>query len=394
MEDFKPRKKASHASLPFVTRPSSDERFISFASEHDGFETFIHKDVNGAISREAHRAAPNETIGLLAGRVLRDERGPYTLVLASEGARADEVEATPSHVRISSNGHAQARGRLELSAFGLDIIGWYHSHPQYPARFSSVDVTEQSTWPDPNHVGIVISGIDAREPIGVYRGPKAARLHVAYISDELPCKEVIVRQVASAQTDTNAFTPSTPERKEEAIKTPEIVTSASAVRAATPPSDGRLRLLHWTLSLGLLGSVLILVWFDRRIAKLEKRPAVAGWDAGSAIGAPHKTPPVLPPFIPPEQRVPGEEMPTDKSDPADIPVAKAHPLIPGPQAKPAGHTKPKKRSKLPSALGGGRPRRGEKQGTPAKPNSATQGDASGNKSNRQPGGAVNKSAKP
>src|SRR6185503_13845852 len=136
------------------------KEFCAFVSERDGFAALIHHNVKEAIAREAFEALPNETIGLLAGRVLRDERGPYTLVLAAQGARPDEIDATPSHVHISANGHADVRSRLEASAYGLDIIGWYHSHPRFPARFSSVDVTEQSTWRDPNHIGIVISGND------------------------------------------------------------------------------------------------------------------------------------------------------------------------------------------------------------------------------------------
>jgi proteasome lid subunit RPN8/RPN11 len=268
-EFFKPKEKTAYASLPFITRPKQDETFIVFASENDGFEVLLHQNVQETIRREALEAVPNETIGLLAGRVVRDERGPYTLVLAATGARPNEVEATPSHVRISASGHAQVRSRLESFAHGLDIIGWYHSHPRFPARFSPVDITEQSTWRDPNHVGIVISGIDRNEPLGVYRGPKS---NLMVPKTNLP--ELIKRkeQIDTASLFAPVAVTSVVVSKPVAEPAPAGAVVVPNSTPSTPSETGKTAaFVYRALGVGLFGIVLTIVWLDNRLSKMEAR---------------------------------------------------------------------------------------------------------------------------
>lgn len=263
MKHFQPRQTRTHSNLPFVSRPVNRKDFLAFASERDGFETLIHSDVKEAISKKAQKALPNETIGLLAGRVLRDERGPYTLVLAAKGARLDEIEATPSHVRISANGHAQVRCRLEESAYGLDLIGWYHSHPTFPARFSPVDITEQSTWRDPNHIGIVISGNDRVTPFGVYRGPEALLLRPvpALPPPSPPARTLPMIHVSSAPaTIDEADRSVSPTVSNLAgVGAPQVATRLKAVT----------RFLPLALSLVALAALFNIFQLNRRIGKLE-----------------------------------------------------------------------------------------------------------------------------
>ena len=263
MEHFRPRQTKTYSNLPFVSRPANRKDFLVFVSERDGFEALIHSNVKEAISEKAQRALPNETIGLLAGRVLRDERGPYTLVLAAEGARLDEIDATPSHVRISANGHAQVRGRLEKSAYGLDLIGWYHSHPTFPARFSSVDVTEQSTWRDPNHIGMVISGIDRATPFGVYRGPEALLLRPVPASPlpPPPASTLPIIHISSA--------PATIDEADRRVS--PTVPNLARVGAAQVATllKAVTKFLPLAISLVALGALFNIFQLNRRISKLE-----------------------------------------------------------------------------------------------------------------------------
>src|SRR6185295_769032 len=97
-------------------------------------------------------------------------------VMAAEGARGLELRSTPTLVELLPTGHARVRRRLEDAHPDREIVGWYHTHPHYNANFSTMDIEEQSTWSDPDHIGIVYSGIDKVEPWGVYRGPRAILL--------------------------------------------------------------------------------------------------------------------------------------------------------------------------------------------------------------------------
>jgi len=275
MEYFQPRTKPNFSTVPFVSRPANRQTFLVFASEQNGFEALVHVDVGIAISEKAEKAFPNETIGLLAGRILRDERGPYTLVLKSEGARSNEIEASPSHVRISANGQAQVRSRLETSAYGLDIIGWYHSHPKFSARFSSEDLIEQSTWRDPNHIGIVISGIDHATPLGLYRGPQAMFLTPTSLPPPPPTPP------PAALTTTSAPSRSTKSLPLEVWRTTRKV-SVSFLPAA--------------LFLVVLGMLFAVVRINEKIVRLES----ALYTVASELHVSTATPATANPAAPPD----------------------------------------------------------------------------------------------
>jgi proteasome lid subunit RPN8/RPN11 len=164
---------ATHLLRP---RPENDGLFQRWITDDNGFFVYVHSDVLEFIRNEAKRALPDETIGLLAGRVCEDpQTGPYTMIVAAENARPGEFEASPAHVRLRGPGQAHVRRRLEDAHPDREIVGWYHTHPNYPSKFSSVDMHEQRTWSDRNHVGIVYSTNDP-EPFGVYRSPEAIRL--------------------------------------------------------------------------------------------------------------------------------------------------------------------------------------------------------------------------
>jgi proteasome lid subunit RPN8/RPN11 len=164
---------ATHLIRP---RPQNDGPFERWITDDNRFFVYVHADVLEFIRNEAWRAMPNETIGLLAGQVCEDpQTGPYTMIVAAENARPGEFEASPAHVRLRGPGQAHLRRRLEDAHPDREIVGWYHTHPNYPSEFSSVDIQEQKIWSDRNHIGIVYSTND-QEPFGLYRSSESIRL--------------------------------------------------------------------------------------------------------------------------------------------------------------------------------------------------------------------------
>src|SRR5262245_54319829 len=101
----------------FRKRPEAGGRFVAFSGNGPGaeYEVFFHPEVLEEVNHRTRLASPNETIGLLAGRVCCDAEGQYVIVEASEGGRFDEIDATPGLVRISSSGNAAIRERLAAS---------------------------------------------------------------------------------------------------------------------------------------------------------------------------------------------------------------------------------------------------------------------------------------
>ncbi len=92
-----------------------------------------------AIRQRGEAAYPNECCGVLLGRTAEGQNIVVDAV-AAENTRSDSAHnryqiAPQELIRIQQ----QARRR------GLDIIGFYHSHPDHPAEWSKTDL-EEAHW--------------------------------------------------------------------------------------------------------------------------------------------------------------------------------------------------------------------------------------------------------
>ena len=85
---------------------------------------------------EAKRSYPHECCGILLGNVVEGHR-QVTLMLTCENMRvdspADRYSINPEQV-IAALKLARSRGE--------SIIGFYHSHPDHPAQWSTTDFAE------------------------------------------------------------------------------------------------------------------------------------------------------------------------------------------------------------------------------------------------------------
>jgi desampylase len=103
----------------------------------------------------ARAAAANECCGLLLGR-----RGDI-----AEAVRARNIAADPlTRFLIDPEDHFAARRAAR--ARGLDVVGFYHSHPSSPAEPSARDLAEFSY---PDHLYLIV-GLCVEPPeIGLFR---------------------------------------------------------------------------------------------------------------------------------------------------------------------------------------------------------------------------------
>jgi len=98
--------------------------------------------------RHAREAAPAECCGLLLGH------GDAIV----EAVRTRNIAETPTRFLIDPKDHIDRR--RDARQRGLDVIGFYHSHPQSPALPSETDRAE-ATYP--NHLYFIV-GLAAGEP--------------------------------------------------------------------------------------------------------------------------------------------------------------------------------------------------------------------------------------
>lgn len=92
-----------------------------------------------AIHRHAAAAYPEECCGFLIGRA----EGSSTVVERVSPAGNERQESR--HNRFLIHPETVLAAHKEARALGLDVVGYYHSHPDYPARPSEFD--REHAWP-------------------------------------------------------------------------------------------------------------------------------------------------------------------------------------------------------------------------------------------------------
>lgn len=122
-----------------------------------------------AIRQHGARDYPNECCGIMLGREVDGAKVVRELApipnLRQEQARAEEVLPLAEPGRESERNRflmdpkEVARVEAEARAHGLDIVGYYHSHPDHPARPSEYD--REHAWP---WVSYVIIRIEEGKP--------------------------------------------------------------------------------------------------------------------------------------------------------------------------------------------------------------------------------------
>lgn len=98
-----------------------------------------------SVIAHARAEAPAECCGMLIGRG----------AAIDEAVRANNIAAGPARFCIDPKDHIDAR--RDARARGLEVLGFYHSHPHSPAWPSETDVAE-AAYPDAVHLIVSLAG--------------------------------------------------------------------------------------------------------------------------------------------------------------------------------------------------------------------------------------------
>ena len=99
----------------------------------------LSEQLDREIRRHGAADYPNETCGALLGRDEphgREVRALYPLTNRRDDSPRNRFSITADDFREAERAAAK---------LGLDLIGWYHSHPDHPARPSDFD--REHAWP-------------------------------------------------------------------------------------------------------------------------------------------------------------------------------------------------------------------------------------------------------
>lgn len=105
------------------------------------------------ISRHAAASYPEECCGFLIGRSSADG-GESTMIerVLSVGNERQESR----HNRYLIAPETVLAANKEARALGLDVVGYYHSHPDHPAKPSEFD--REHAWPGLSYVIVSVQG--------------------------------------------------------------------------------------------------------------------------------------------------------------------------------------------------------------------------------------------
>jgi len=89
------------------------------------------------LRRHGEEAYPHECCGVLLGQIDGEGMKVVQAIVRCENQRSDSL-----HNRYGINPRALVRIQREAREQAQDIIGFYHSHPDHPARWSQTDRAE------------------------------------------------------------------------------------------------------------------------------------------------------------------------------------------------------------------------------------------------------------
>lgn len=127
----------------------------------EALQLFINHELAERIRNHGAETFPHECCGALLGRDPAWDEKPaessrevlelFPLINRRDDSPRNRFAVTPEDVR-----DAEKAARLR----GLDVVGWYHSHPDHPARPSQFD--REHAWPWYSYIIVsVMSGTPA-----------------------------------------------------------------------------------------------------------------------------------------------------------------------------------------------------------------------------------------
>ncbi|MEO6981550.1 MAG: M67 family metallopeptidase [Edaphobacter sp.] len=103
----------------------------------------IHHVEYETLRAHGEETYPNECCGVLLGKRIAATANNATAVNhVQQIVRAGNTRTDSAHNRYNIAPQELVRIQRQARGLGLDIVGFYHSHPDHPAQWSSTDFAE------------------------------------------------------------------------------------------------------------------------------------------------------------------------------------------------------------------------------------------------------------
>jgi proteasome lid subunit RPN8/RPN11 len=96
-----------------------------------------------ALRAHGEETYPNECCGVLLGKNIAGEgNGAAAVNYVHQIVRAGNTRTDSAHNRYNIAPQELVKIQRQARGLGLDIVGFYHSHPDHPAQWSKTDFAE------------------------------------------------------------------------------------------------------------------------------------------------------------------------------------------------------------------------------------------------------------
>jgi proteasome lid subunit RPN8/RPN11 len=95
-----------------------------------------------ALRAHGEETYPNECCGVLLGKNVAGEGGSGAVNHVQRIVRAGNTRTDSAHNRYNIAPQELVKIQRQARGLGLDIVGFYHSHPDHPAQWSTTDFAE------------------------------------------------------------------------------------------------------------------------------------------------------------------------------------------------------------------------------------------------------------
>jgi proteasome lid subunit RPN8/RPN11 len=103
----------------------------------------IHYADYEALRTHGEETYPNECCGVLLGKnIAGEDTGAAAVNHVQQIVRASNTRTDSAHNRYNIAPQELVKIQRQARGLGLDIVGFYHSHPDHPAQWSKTDFAE------------------------------------------------------------------------------------------------------------------------------------------------------------------------------------------------------------------------------------------------------------
>jgi proteasome lid subunit RPN8/RPN11 len=188
-------------------RPDRDRRYACLAyelPEPEDLPIFLERRPADAIERHALRDTSVELGGILLGKECLDEKTGRPFVMVTQSIEAKHYENTQASFTYTHDSWEEITRERDRLHPELDIVGWYHTHPDFGVFLSGHDLfIHQHFFAQPLQVAYVVDPIRQTRGFFQWRGPVLVQVGGFFLMAARDQRQALARLVNDLESIPN-----------------------------------------------------------------------------------------------------------------------------------------------------------------------------------------------